>query len=214
MNNDVTIRLAGQVIVPNENGELEFESGSGTKTNIPAEEIHNRLLEAQSLEEAFEFLRESGAYIGGENSRVLVAQTKNGTQIFAKDEPSRKVVIDRDIPEAAIEEILSINDYDNGRAVEKILIAHGVIEEPTNEMEEVITSDRTTSSFEREASNVDSRDITDGGEISAARDARDMEREDRDSGIYSEEERRRIDEERMRQIKEERARGIESDRVR
>ena len=113
-----------------------------------------------------------------------------------------------------IQEILSINDYDNGRAVEKILVAHGVIERPTMEMEEVITSDRTTSSFERLASNVDSRDITDGGEISAARDARDMEREDRDSGIYSEEERRRIDEERMRQIKEERARGIESDRVR
>lgn len=202
MNNNVTIRIAGQVVVPNEKGELEFESGAGTKTKIPAEEIHTKLLEAQSLEEAFNLLQESGAYIGADGSRIMIVQTPNGTQIFAKDEPSRKIVIDRELPEAAITEILSINDYDNGRAVEKILVEHGIVEEPNKEMEEVITSDRDETSFDREASEVDDREIVNNSEISEARTARDMNRD---------EERRRIEEERMKKIREERANSDRED---
>lgn len=186
MNNDVTIRLAGQVVVPNAEGELEFESGAGTKTKIVAEEVHKRLLQAQSLEEAFEFLQSSGAYIGADGSRVMIVQTPNGAQIFAKDEPSRKIVVDRELPEAAIQQILSINDYDNGRAVEKILLEHGIIDNTRDEMEEVITSDIDNRSFEREARDVGRGDNTEGliGEARVARD----NLEDPNRGIYSEQE--------------------------
>jgi len=190
MNNNVTIRLAGQVIVPNEKGELEFESGTGTKTKIPGEEIHSRLLQAQSLEEAFDYLQESGAYIGMDSSRVMIAQTPNGTMVFAKDEPSRKIVVDRVLPEKAIQQILSINDYDDGRAVEKILLENNIIDEPDKEMEEVITSDIDNRSFEREAQNVGELDNSEGL-IAENRVARD-ELQDPYRGIYSEEQRKEM----------------------
>lgn len=207
MNNRVVVRFAGGVVIPNENGELQFESGAGTKTNIHADEVHRRALEAQSLEEMLEIFKESGAYIGAENSRVLILETDNGTIIFSKDEPSRKLIIDKKIPEASLEQILSINDYDNGRAIEKILVGNGVIEDPRKEIEEVVTYDDTRASFERDAKDVDLRNVNENTEIGEARAARDMTREDRYSGIYSEEDRRRMEEERMRKIREERANG-------
>jgi len=48
---DIKIRFGAYCISPNDKGELEFESGAGTHTKIQAEELHNRTLQAQSLEE-------------------------------------------------------------------------------------------------------------------------------------------------------------------
>lgn len=212
MENHVSIRFCGQIVVPNQNGELEFETGAGTKTKIPADELHTRLLQAQSFGEVEKYLKNSGAYIGSENSNIIIAETSNGTQIFSKDEPSRKIVIDKSIPESALEQILSINDYDNVRAVEKILIENGVIEDTEKEAEIINTFERDNLSFEQEADNVDSRDISDGGEIGASRLQRDMI-ENTNSGIISEEERRRIDEERLKKIKEGRAAAHENEGI-
>lgn len=203
---NVSVRFSGQCIVPNEKGELEFESGAGTKTQIQAEELQRVMLYSQSLEEALSYLQGSGAYIGAEDSRAMVFTTPNGTIIFSKDEPSRKIVVDRELPEAAITQILDISDYDDGRAVEKILIENGIIEEPEKEMEQVLTSDLDNKSYEREADNVDSKDVTDGGMIGEARSARDSI-ENPHSGIYSEEERRRIEVERLQKRKDEREFG-------
>jgi len=201
---NVSVRFCGQCIVPNEKGELEFESGAGTKTQIHAEELERVMLYSQSLEEALDYLQGSGAYIGAQDSRMMVFTASNGTIIFSKDEPSRKTVIDKDVPESVIQQILAINNYDDERAVEKILIENGIIEDPEKETEQVLTSDIDNKSFEREADNVDSRDVTDGGMIGEARSARDSI-EDPDRGIYSEEARRRMEEERMKKIREGRA---------
>lgn len=186
MENNITIRFAGQVIMPDDEGNMVFESGSATNTKLTAKEVHNRLLQAQSLEQALDLLKDSGAYIGTEGSRVMIVQTPNGTQIFSKDEPSRKIVVDRDLPESTIEQILSINDYDDGRAVEKILIENRIIENPKDEMEEVITSDIDNRSFEREANDVGRGENTEGliGEARVARD----NLENPNKGIYSEQE--------------------------
>lgn len=204
----VSVRVVGQCIMPNENGELEFESGAGTKTKIEATKVYERLLEAQSYEAALESLLGSGAYISSDNSRMIIVSTPNGVHIFSKDEPSRKITVDRIIPESTMQQILSINDFDEGRAVEKILVANGIIEEPNKDMEQIETFDRNNLSYENEADNVDSRNISDKGEIAAARLQRDLI-EDPRSGIFSEEQIRNMEEERQRQIKEERARGRE-----
>lgn len=186
MENNITIRFAGQVIMPDDEGNMVFESGAATNTKLTAKEVRNKLLQAQSLEQAIDLLKDSGAYIGTEGSRVMIVQTPNGTQIFSKDEPSRKIVVDRDLPESTIEQILSINDYDDGRAVEKILIENRIIENPKDEMEEVITSDIDNRSFEREANDVGRGENTEGliGEARVARD----NLENPNKGIYSEQE--------------------------
>ena len=208
---NVSIRFCGQVIVPNENGELEFEAGSGTKTKIPAEEVHKRLSQAQSFEEAIEYLKGSGAYVGKEDSRVMVVMTPNGSQIFSKDDPGQKIAVDKDIPENVINEILNADGLDSIEAVERILISNNIIEEPEKEAERVKTINGGDLSFEKEADNVDSRSMLDGGEIANARLSKDM-LEDPRSGIISEEAKRNFDEERLRKRKEERAKDNGLDR--
>lgn len=197
-NVNMSIRVAGQCIVPNENGELEFETGAGTKTKLQAEDILDKIRQAQSVKEVLEMLQGSGAYIDMEGSRVMVVTTPGGTIILSKDEPSRKIVVDRDVSESTIEQILSVNDYDSIRAVEKILIENRVIEEPEKEMEQVDTSDRNNISLENEADNTDSKDITDGGEIGANRLQRDI-RQNPYAGIYSEEQTREMIEQRRKE---------------
>ena len=208
METNIRIRFAGQVVAPNENGELEFESGLGTKTKIVAEEVHKKMQQAQSVEEALEFLRDSGAYIDMADSRIMIVATPNGAQIFYKDEPGRKIVVDKDIPESVMAEILSINNYDNGRAVEKVLMENGIIDAPEKEIDEVLTSEIDNISLEHKADNVDSRDITNGGEISSTRVQRELLSQD-SSTIYNEEERRRIEEERLRKMKERTVKGMD-----
>ncbi len=199
---NVSIRFCGQVIVPNENGELEFEAGSGTKTKIPAEEVHKRLSQAQSFDEAIEYLKNSGAYVGKEDSRVMVVMTPNGSQIFSNDAPSQKIVVDKDIPENVISEILSVDGLDSIGTVERILISNNIIEDPEKEAERIKTINGGEFSFEKEADNVDSRSMLDGGEIASTRLNRDM-LEDPKNGIISEEEKRKFDEERLRKKREE-----------
>ena len=199
MDNRVSVRIGGQCITPNEDGTLEFKTGGGMTTKIEMETLHEMVSRAQSVEAVIRELKDTGIYIGDENSRVIIVTTPNGAQIFSKDEPSRKVTVDRDLPEYVINEILAINDYSDPRAVEKILIANRIIEEPDKEAELTYTSFRDNLSFENEADNV-GNSVTEGGEIARARVARDF-KENPNSGVYnakteelSEEQRREFEE--------------------
>ena len=185
MDAKVEIRMGANLITTNENGELVFEESAGTKTSIPAPEVNQIINQAQSYEEAIELLQGSGANISAENSRVMIASTPGGTQIFFKDEPGRKIVLDKEVPEHVAAEILSVDIFDDKRAVEKILEANNIIDNREEELETTVSKDGA--SFElNTADNVMDNDITDGGAISQARAARD-EREADEKGVVSEE---------------------------
>lgn len=180
----VQIRLGANLISTNENGELVFEESVGTKTSIPAPEINKILNQAQSYEEAIELLQGSGANISAENSRVMIASTPAGTQIFFKDEPGRKIVLDKEVPEHVQAEIISVDIFDDKRAVEKILEANNIIENRDEELEVTAQKDGVSLEFNT-ADNVQDHDVRDGGAISQARLARD-EREATEKGVISE----------------------------
>ena len=201
MDKDIKLYVGATCLSPNEQGEIEFKADGGLITKIPAIEIHERLSKAQSVEEVMQLLKGSGAYIQNENSRVIIIATPNGAQIFSKDEPSRKVTVDRDLPQYVVDQILAINDYSEPRAVEKILIANRIIENPDKEAERTYTSFRDNMSFENEADNVGNNNTMDNGEIARARIARDY-RENPNSGIYKEDAKEISEEARRRELEE------------
>jgi len=181
----VEIRMGANLITTNENDELVFEESAGTKTAIPAPAVNEIINQAQSYEEAIQLLQGSGANISAENSRIMIASTPGGTQIFFRDEPGRKIVLDKDIPESVVAQILSVDIFDDNRAVEKILEANNIIENREEELETTVSKDGV--SFEiNTADNVEDHDVTDGGAISQARAARN-EREANERGVMSEE---------------------------
>jgi hypothetical protein len=182
MDKDIKLYVGATCLSPNEQGELEFKADGGLITKIHADEIHERLSQAQSVEEVMQLLKGSGAYIQNENSRVIIIATPNGAQIFSKDEPSRKVTVDRDLPQYVVDQLLAINDYSDPRAVEKILIANRIIEDPDKEAEL-------------------GRGIAENSEIARARIARDY-RENPNSGIYKEEAKEINEEDRRRELEE------------
>ena len=198
MNQDIKLYVGATCLSPNEQGELEFKADGGLITKIPATEVHERLSQAQSVEEVMQLLKGSGAYIQNENSRVIIIATPNGAQIFSKDEPSRKVTVDRDLPQYVVDQILAINDYSDPRSVEKILIANRIIENPDKEAELTYTSFKDNLSFENEADL--GRGVAENSEIARARIARDY-RENPNSGIYKEDT-QELSEERRRELEE------------
>lgn len=211
---EVIVRVGARVIKPNEKGEMEFESAVGAeKIKVQAELVKNIARESQSFEELDGRFKDTGVAIGYENSKTTLIETTNGAHIFIKGEPGRKISV-KDITSEIKEELLSITDQDPINAARKIFEAHGWSK---NQIEEVITSDRDGVSVEREAQDVDSKDITDGSEIGAARLARDSQ-ENTWNGIYgkedserilssqlSDEERRLIEEKMLKESREKRA---------
>ncbi len=199
MDKDIKLYVGATCLSPNEQGELEFKADGGLITKIHADEIHERLSQAQSVEEVMQLLKGSGAYIQNENSRVIIIATPNGAQIFSKDEPSRKVTVDRDLPQYVVDQLLAINDYSDPRAVEKILIANRIIEDPDKEAELTYTSFKDNLSIENEADL--GRGIAENSEIARARIERDY-RENPNSGIYKEEAKEIGEEDRRRELEE------------
>ena len=201
MDKDIKLYVGATCLSPNEQGELEFKVDGGLVTKIYADEIHERLSLAQSVEEVMQILKGSGAYIQNENSRVIIITTPNGAQIFLKDEPSRKVTVDRDLPQYVVDQLLAINSVainSDPRAVEKILIANRIIEAPDKE-ELTYTSFKDNLSIENEADL--GRGIAENSEIARARIEGDY-RENPNSGIYREEAKEISQEDRRRELEE------------
>ena len=111
METNVKVRIGANIVEYDDKSREFVSSGAGAiNTELNAEEVLNRARQAQTFQEMTEIFKDANVNFNFEGGRTLLVQNDNGTHIFFKDEPGRKLSTEK-MPEYIVEEILSINDF-------------------------------------------------------------------------------------------------------